>query len=251
MDVQPKKERMKAWLRSEEYALKYTQFLSVAESLCSLAQQKLPEIEAISETFFAQTAHTEAATNSGLHRGYYCPSLIYDLIVGGVKRGRLLKKLTARSKSYFLYGFDDRNRLIWSKHFINNYRVQTEYFLHTDESIYGFTVDAKGRLEIITEEVYEDNRLVCYRHVLAVSSENGVEPVQMMQEEYTYDNEGLLCCDWYSLHPGIYLLKHEKVTFTRKDGYLAQYCVDLLIGSEGQEVFKSGDVFDSLVERKA
>lgn len=33
-----------------------------------------------------------AKGGESIHRGYYCPSLVYDLVVGNVKRGRLYKR---------------------------------------------------------------------------------------------------------------------------------------------------------------
>ena len=33
-----------------------------------------------------------------MHRGYYCPNPIGDIIIDNAKRGRLLKRLTERSK---------------------------------------------------------------------------------------------------------------------------------------------------------
>ena len=31
-----------------------------------------------------------------MHRGYYCPSIIEDIVIGNIKRGRLIKKLSKR-----------------------------------------------------------------------------------------------------------------------------------------------------------
>ena len=48
-----------------------------------------------------------------LHRGYYCPSPVYDLIVGGVKRGRLLKRLpSAKSTPDVTFGFNEKDQLV-------------------------------------------------------------------------------------------------------------------------------------------
>ena len=34
-----------------------------------------------------------------IHRGYYCPSPVYDIIVGGASRGRLLKDMKRVKKN--------------------------------------------------------------------------------------------------------------------------------------------------------
>ena len=48
-------------------------------------------------------------SRGGIHRGYYCPSLIEDIVVGGVNRGR--RVIHPRSNYQFRYGFDSDNRL--------------------------------------------------------------------------------------------------------------------------------------------
>ena len=47
---------------------------------------------------------------SALHRAYYCPSLILDIIHGNTKRGRATKKKPIGTD--YVYGFDCENRLI-------------------------------------------------------------------------------------------------------------------------------------------
>ena len=53
----------------------------------------------------------EFCSGSDMFLGYYCPSLIFDIVVGNVHRGRLLKRVTKRSKPTHRYGFDNDNRL--------------------------------------------------------------------------------------------------------------------------------------------
>ena len=43
------------------------------------------------------------------------PSIIADIVVGGVKRGRLLRRVTTRSRPSFRYGFDADDRLIYAE----------------------------------------------------------------------------------------------------------------------------------------
>lgn len=45
-----------------------------------------------------------------IHRGYYCPSLIYDIVVGGANRGKLLKRL--KNPATYVYGFDESGNLV-------------------------------------------------------------------------------------------------------------------------------------------
>ena len=47
-----------------------------------------------------------------MNRGYYCPSLIEDIVVGNAHRGKILQRLTKRSKPTYQYGFDKDGNLL-------------------------------------------------------------------------------------------------------------------------------------------
>lgn len=55
---------------------------------------------------------TEQYSRGGetIHRGYYCPSLVKDIIVGGANRGKLLKH--CRVPPTYTYGFDANGDLV-------------------------------------------------------------------------------------------------------------------------------------------
>ncbi|MBQ9673696.1 MAG: hypothetical protein IJV39_03625 [Ruminococcus sp.] len=44
--------------------------------------------------------------------GYYCPSPVFDLIVGNVHRGKILKRMTKRSRPVMKYGFNSDNQIV-------------------------------------------------------------------------------------------------------------------------------------------
>ncbi len=43
-----------------------------------------------------------------MHRGYYCPSLIEDVVVGNTKRGRISKRTTSKAKEPFVKNVQNR-----------------------------------------------------------------------------------------------------------------------------------------------
>ena len=53
----------------------------------------------------------ELCSGSDMFLGFYNPSPVYDLIVGNVHRGRILKRITKSSKPSHKYGFDKDGRL--------------------------------------------------------------------------------------------------------------------------------------------
>ena len=141
-----------------------------------------------------------------IHRGYYCPSPVYDIIVGGASRGRLLKDMKRIKKNPdYTFGFNANNELIV---------IQNSFYRE-------FIVrDQHTELSIIFSKYVDEYR----------------------KEEYSYGDEGLQFVDWYLFIPmRIHIPKeitelmfdkgeemspiysHEKYEFTHKDGYLYQY----------------------------
>ena len=140
-----------------------------------------------------------------IHRGYYCPSPVYDIIVGRASRGRLLKDMKRIKKNPdYTFGFNANNELIVIQNsFYREFIVRDQ---HTELSI----IFSKYSIEAITECRYVGNQIQSYIYCLFL--EGKVD--EYRKEEYSYGDEGLQFVDWYS---------HEKYKFTHKDGYLYQY----------------------------
>ena len=86
-----------------------------------------------------------------LRQGYYHPSIIADIVVGGVKRGKLLKRITARSKPNFRYGFDADDRLIYTESPYNR-----EIIIHEGQMDIGLSFDkADNVAEGYSEALYD------------------------------------------------------------------------------------------------
>ena len=62
--------------------------------------------------------HEYANSGEDIHRGFYCPSLVREIYVKNVKRGKILKQTTSlgSNKYKFEYDFDYRDRLIKIRH---------------------------------------------------------------------------------------------------------------------------------------
>ena len=243
--------RIREWEKTEEYESQYAQYQTATNSIVSTVEEHRSLLLCDAAEFEKRAVRTEAASNGDLHRGYYCPSLTYDLVVGGVKRGNLLQRLTKRSKSYFLYGFDKEDKLIWCKHIINNIHVKTEYLFYCGNYVYGVTTRLDGRLEAVTEEQYCDGKLMSYVYILLFPNNICSEWVEMRKEVYYYDDQGLLTCDWYRLFPYLHDLRHERITFNRINGFLSEHYWETIIGFEKEQVVRESDLYYSLVERKA
>lgn len=243
--------RIKEWEQTEEYESQYAQYQAAMDCIVSTAEGYKSILLCDVAEFEKRAVRTEVASNGDLHRGYYCPSLTYDLVVGGVKRGKPLQRFTKKSKTYFLYGFDKDDKLIWCKHFFNNFHITTEYLFYKGEHVYGLTIRTDGGLEAIAEEQYCDEKLVSYSYILVLPNNICSECVEMRKEVYSYDEQGLCTCDWYTLFPLLHDLRHERITFNRINGLLTEHYWETIIGVEKEQVVRKSGLYNSLVERKA
>ena len=133
-----------------------------------------------------------------LQRGYYCPSPVYDLVVGGANRGRLLKS-PARCKTPpdFVYGFDGQGRLIvvdgpYSD--LTHGPYYREVVLREENREIGLRMDTDGRLCGISICRYQDDRLTEYITALRLDRRSG-SFTSFEQEVYTYQDGHLSTMD--------------------------------------------------------
>ncbi len=121
-----------------------------------------------------------------IHRGYFCPSLIYDIVIGGVNRGKLLKRVQKNSKPTYEYGFDSSDNLITVKS--SRY---SEFVVRTGNIEYGISFDNFNELHNLTECTYNEGKLTklliayydCYQKKIK----------EYYEENYEYlDNELLV-----------------------------------------------------------
>lgn len=193
--VEQAKLRTQEFVSSPEYRKGMERFAREKLAMEQLAQQleaKLPAIRSLAE---AETLRTEYASGSDLHRGFYCPSPVFDFIVGNTHRGKLLKRLTSRSKPSHAYGFSCDGRLLWCKWLKNGAVTNTEYLLRDGEEILGIMHDSQGYLNTLTKEVYREGKLQSYAcgSFSPIDHENQRLHLLFI-EDYAYDSDGLQSC---------------------------------------------------------
>lgn len=176
-------------------------------------------------------------TQSPLHRGYYCPSPIYDVVIGNCKRGRILNSPT-RSGAWFQYSFDEAGNLIYVKHPIGTRTPIIEYLFQNGDEVIGVTVDEYQKLHFVSIETYENGVLKDYKTALFAPMQ-GPPLWNFRCESYGYDNIGLRNANVvqldFSCHSrgmvstqsvDVYnatALYQANYQFERKDGYLSAY----------------------------
>lgn len=105
----------------------------------------------------------ELAVNARyLHRGFYCPSPIQDVIVKNSSRGKILLRQTKKSKITHQYFYNLDNQLIISESNLPNGKKKREYLVYDNNVVYGYAFDSWGTLIGVSEEVYKEDRLQSY-----------------------------------------------------------------------------------------
>ena len=97
-----------------------------------------------------------------LHRGFYCPSPIYDKVVVNARRGRIAKRMTKASRPTNRYEFDLEGKLRISETIYPNGSMKTEFIFYEDDVIFGLTYDRQDYLSMLTVERYSKGRITSY-----------------------------------------------------------------------------------------
>lgn len=118
-----------------------------------------------------------------IHRGYFCPSPVFDLIVGGAKRGRLYKRKPAPGKYTYEYGFDKDDKLIRCKGLNEEYLIYNEAM----DIVYGVGFHNTGEINEVSKCSYDNGNMIRYERSLCWLEEFA----DLHHEEYIYENNRL------------------------------------------------------------
>ena len=148
-----------------------------------------PKCKEYFESVAAQTVTEQYCYGGDIHRGFYNPSLIEDIIIGNVKRGRLTKKQKNNSRPAYVYGFDEQNKLTTVTG-----RYGREFIIYNKDCQIGITFDKYGIIAVCESE-YENNMLKSYTYYMCNSDDSTV--IDLRREVYTY-SKNELAVDVYS-----------------------------------------------------
>lgn len=176
-----------------------------------------------------EISKTEICTGANIHRGYYCPSPVFDLLVGNTHRGRLLHRPNCRTRPSHTYHFGAQGELLYVES-----PGTVEYLVRERSSRYGYSFATYG-LVAVTMEVFRDGKISeCLRSLVSpYALKEGLLRGDATYETYSYEGDRIAICDQYFVvfgHPEIvnmekYRLRYEEdhVTgfwFLREDGSL-------------------------------
>lgn len=175
-----------------------------------------------------------------LHRGYFCPSVIIDIISGNINRGKI-KKDTNRAD--FTFGFDCNNKLVLVKQ-----EDRYEFIIYQDGNEIGITVLDDFKIAAISYCQYATNRILEYTFCLYDPYKNQI--IEITKEEYSY-SENKMDVDWlrFSNINSFQKPVHEIYSFVLINNYLSTYTIQNLCSSK---FFNSSNrnIFDVKLKRK-
>ncbi|WP_169007344.1 hypothetical protein [Faecalispora jeddahensis] len=241
--------KLENYLRSDENKNICKPFLLECQRFSDIARHYGGKSQALYEELISKVISEEYSTGGELlHRGYYCPSPILDIIVGNSSRGKILKRLTSKSKPTYRYRFDGNNNII----IINYIHLNCdEIIIRKGELETGIAFSKDFGIHTLSECNYCDSQITSYIYCLYDSSKNSV--VEYRKENYSYSEEGLEAVDIFKFlnSKSSPILQHDQYHFQHdENGYLSKYTV---INYEGEHVKPSAwdnHIFNITIQRK-
>lgn len=151
-----------------------------------------------------------------MHRGYFCPSLVEDIVVGNVRRGRQVKKKPDDGKAYYTYGFDKDDQLI-----IVSGDYQKEFIIRENDIEIGIIFSEDFGIKEITECRFSNKKLITYGHYLYHFDEKCVDDFK--KEFYSYEADKMRVDRFQCTNHKYILIDHYQYIFTVENGFLSTY----------------------------
>ena len=173
----------------KEYEETEKEYMKIYEQYCDQMEKLTKQMEALT----CRRAYGKEGT---LHRGYYCPSPIHEIVIGNCKRGRLLTKLRKNSTYDFEYCFDKEDRLILIKDYANEiskgYHVSSEVLLYSGDCVLGLEYGVSlAQLDHISRCFYSGDGIKRYETVSILHYEDEVACSDIQTETYMYEGSQL------------------------------------------------------------
>jgi len=132
-----------------------------------------------------------------IYRGYYCPDIISDIVIGNNSRGRIYKNIVPNNYDY-VYGFDSSGNLLTVQKFENNEWCQEyEFIVYDEKKEIGITfskIDEKVGIVGVSECERDGEKIIYYsKYSIDGFYDNSV--IELTKHIYKYtDNHMLVYC---------------------------------------------------------
>lgn len=142
-----------------------------------------------------------------LHRGYYCPSMVRDVLIGNSRRGTIVKRPKQMANITHKYLFSQDGKLRKAVSFIpSDNNTKTEYLIYEENVVYGLAYDDADNLVGLSEEVFADGNVVSYFCASCfVQPNSGMDfgITEMFYEAYHYVEQKLHSMKFFHVCPHI------------------------------------------------
>jgi len=184
---------------------KMNELKEIIHELYTVAGKYNNSMEELIAVAKSKAIRTEYSTQSKfLHRGYYCPSPIYDLVIGNSRRGELTNNPNATE--YYQYNFDSNNAMVSAEQYATiptGLNAQTiEFIFREGNTEYGLTFDnyagqyAKKEISYLVKAEYLSGELISYSGCLH-NSHISEDMTTLHHEDYFYTEGRLSKADVY------------------------------------------------------
>jgi hypothetical protein len=167
----------------------FTECISDLINIKNYYTDKLPELKSLAEKETVRFEYSKGGLT--IHRGFYCPSPVYDLIVGNCKRGRLLKKKPDFPKYTYEYSFDKDNNLMRASKInelaTQNNQYNEEFLIYNNNIVYGMEFGNRGEIDVVSRCTYNKENIIAYERSLCTIDEYA----DLHYEKYKYENDVL------------------------------------------------------------
>ena len=174
-----------------------------------------------------------------MHRGYYCPDIISDKIVGNLSRGTLCKNEKTQ-KYTFEYGFDSDNALVTVRKFYAEGFEEREFIIYGERQlgILFSAGDEADKIVAISECEYYRGNIGSYTFFL-INSADGNTVLSFTRQIYEYRECGMKA-HCYEFFPAAN--DNEVLRIFKADD--ANNAMSKLLESAGQDGTKVSDLLD-------
>lgn len=152
------------------------------------------ECSKIFENLYLKVAYKEyGIKGENVIRGYYCPSIICDIVVGNIDRGKLIKGKAYRKKPSYEYGFDVSGKLLTVKYLYSS-SILYEYLIYEEASVIGVIFSSDNNIKSINKCTFDKlNRIETFSYGYDFYKKTFRE---FSEEIYSYDSKGIKGVDW-------------------------------------------------------
>ena len=157
------------------------------------------ETKAYEEYHRLKPARIECAVNSRyMHRGFHCPSPVFEKVVTNARRGKILRYPRKNSKLTHRYYYNQYNKIYMIEYFYEGITEALEYIIRKNNKRFGVVIDESGFIRLVSVEEYRDGKLATYICTRCYCLEDRKYCANNMRYEHYYynDEENMTDFDW-------------------------------------------------------